>query len=136
MSCRTSSLAYHLCPLAKRPTGALRQRPAGRGRASAVSQNNGSNLVKMLSTDLLLTLIPFVVILSLYIEPATSDCLVPDQAINKSISLVKGNCPTQLSWIFVGVLVGLVVGIFVLWLFNCFNIQTPADQESSVTNNN
>lgn len=44
----------------------------------------------------------------------------------------KDACPDQSHWIFIGVLVGLGTGIFILWLLNCFHLP-PRDTEERST---
>lgn len=51
----------------------------------------------------------------------------------KSQSKDNINCPDQSHWIFIGVLVGLAIGLLLLWLFNCFHVantvtETPSDE--------
>lgn len=55
---------------------------------------------------------------------------------NRQTSDQDNDCPDQAHWIFIGVLVGLVIGAFLLWLFNCFKISTTVVTEFQSTSGN
>lgn len=59
--------------------------------------------------------------------------LMPNQSAK-----ILDDCPNQAHWIFIGVLVGLISGILLLWAFNCFRMTTqPASSNAgSGTANN
>lgn len=66
--------------------------------------------------------------LSIRVSPIGTS-LPPNQlGQNPTSPFNRTDCPDQSHWIFTGVLAGLVIGLVVLWLFNCFKL-TPADEE-------
>lgn len=44
------------------------------------------------------------------------------------------SCPDQSHWIFIGIICGLAIGLFLLWLFNCFHVKTTVTQSRSDEN--
>lgn len=46
---------------------------------------------------------------------------------NRYLKPDQADCPDQAHWIFIGVVVGLILGLFVLWLLNCFRLPTVVE---------
>jgi len=68
------------------------------------------------------------ILLNTTLSIATLD--VKDRSRDK---IGRGDCPDQSHWIFIGVLCGLVIGIAILWFFNCFRLSGVADEQVKST---